>query len=465
LNGAQKLPFWEENVNKTLRIFMAVVLSLSLASPAVAKITLDGFYRLSAISQTHLSGTSAYGYKSNDVKSQNFIDQRLRLRLTNNVNEWVSVVYYAEIDTPFGEPSRGSIGAGGRIGGDGVNVETKNVYLNVLVPDTTVSVRAGLQWWTDSYDNIIAAQDMSAIVVKGKINDATDYQLMYSKWQDGDDFTFAGESDRNKWNDTDFYVAELKYKVSDYVKVGTSVYYLDDNTDTEFGTNPLDFDTRELFYYGASAEYRYCNFGVRGWVLVQDGEFENDTTGESADSTVIAANIKAKLEVDPGDIGLRLIYVSDNDDEDDASGFVGGQGTTEFNSDNLMIFLEDPYTTSSGTSRFAMADASDKGFGLFAVTATGNFTKGLPYGIYSKFGLGAFWSTSDDAGDDGIDKREGKFLGYEAAGRVGKVFIDKVDISLRAAYAVFGDFYDNTVEDGDDPDDVYKVTLMVNVPF
>ena len=71
----------------------------------------------------------------------------------------------------------------------------------------------------------------------------------------------------------------------------------------------------------------------------------------------------------------------------------------------------------------------------------------------------------------GVDVREGETLGYEVAARVGKVFAQKVDVSLRGAYAVFGDFYDNTVRNDagqgatGDPDDVYKVALMVNVPF
>jgi len=38
-------------------------------------------------------------------------------------------------------------------------------------------------------------------------------------------------------------------------------------------------------------------------------------------------------------------------------------------------------------------------------------------------------------------------------------------VSLRGAYAILGDFYDETAPGDDDPDDVWTTTLMVNVPF
>ncbi len=38
-------------------------------------------------------------------------------------------------------------------------------------------------------------------------------------------------------------------------------------------------------------------------------------------------------------------------------------------------------------------------------------------------------------------------LGYELCARIGKKFFEKVDVSLNASYADYGDFYDNTVTD------------------
>jgi hypothetical protein len=456
-------------VKKGLKITIALALCLAVASPALAEIKLDGFYRLQGISQTHLSGDAGSGFKSTDPHAQTMIDQRLRLRLINTVNEWVSVVYFAEIDAPFGEQSRGQIGGGGKVGADGVNIETKNFYLDLKLPDTTMAMRAGIQWWTDSYDNVVVADDMAAVLLTGKLGAATDYHLLYSKWDEGTGFSFAGRSGRNFWNDTDFYVAGITHKVNDSFKGGATVYFFDDNTDTS--DNLTDFDTRELFYYGLHADYRFRDFGVRGWALLQDGEFENNTTGEKVDSTSLATSVKGSMVIPQGDVGLRVTYVTDDDDDKDNNAFVGGQGTTEFSSDGLMIFYEDPLVLNSGTSRFAFADAAGRGFGLFAVNAMANLKKGLPMGLYANLAAGAFWSLTDDASDDNVDVREGKTLGYEVAARVGKVFAEKVDVSARVAYAAFGDFYDDTARDdkgqGDlgDPDDVYKAVLMVNVPF
>lgn len=458
-------------MKKVSKISIALALCLAVASPALAEIKLDGYYRLQGIAQTHLSGQSAFGFKSTDPHAQTMIDNRMRLRLTNIVNEWVSVVYFAEIDAPFGEPSRGEIGPGGRVTGDGVNVESKNFYLDFKLPDTSLAMRAGLQGWGDAYDAVVVADDMAAVLLTGKLGDATDFHLLYSKWDEGTRFTFAGRSGRNLWNDTDFYAAGITHKVNDSFKAGATVYFFDDNTDTTPTVDAGDFDTRELFYYGLNADYRFSDFGLRGWVLLQDGEFENDSTGDTVDSTALAASVKGMMIIPQGDVGLRVTYVSDDDDDKDNNAWVGGQGTTEFGNENLMIFYEDSLVNNSGTSRFAFADAAGRGFGLLAVNAVANLKKGLPMGLYANLGAGAFWSLTDDASEDDVDVREGETLGYEVAARVGKVFAEKVDVSLRGAYAAFGDFYDDTVRDDEgegslgNPDDVYRVALMVNVPF
>jgi hypothetical protein len=189
------------------------------------------------------------------------------------------------------------------------------------------------------------------------------------------------------------------------------------------------------------------------------------------------------MVIPQGDVALRFTYVSDDDSRSRNNAFVGGQGTTELSGDNLMIFLEDSLVNNSGTSRFAFADAANQGFGLFAVNAMANLKKGLPMGLYANLGAGAFWALEDErngTNDTHVsgtlvtaasDKRAGDFLGYEVAARVGKVFAEKVDVSARVAYAVFGDFYDDSARDDKgegrigDPDDVYKAVLMVNVPF
>lgn len=86
----------------------------------------------------------------------------------------------------------------------------------------------------------------------------------------------------------------------------------------------------------------------------------------------------------------------------------------------------------------------------------------LPSDMYLKWGLGYYSAVEDQADDNAATKREGKTLGYEVAARVGKTYFGKVDVSLNASYAGYGDFYDTAAGD---PDNTYKSYLMVNVPF
>ena len=113
------------------------------------------------------------------------------------------------------------------------------------------------------------------------------------------------------------------------------------------------------------------------------------------------------------------------------------------------------------------------GFGLLAFVLSGNHK--LPEDMYLGWGAGYYMAMDDrarrlvTASHSTIQRLpRGDTLGYEVCARVGKKFFEKVDISLNASYAGYGDFYDNTSQDGervDDPDATYKTYLMVNVPF
>jgi hypothetical protein len=85
--------------------------------------------------------------------------------------------------------------------------------------------------------------------------------------------------------------------------------------------------------------------------------------------------------------------------------------------------------------------------------------------MYLNWGAGYYMAMDEERDDEGVDSREGDTLGYEIAARFGKKFFEKLDISLNASYADYGDFYDNTINGEDDPDATYKGYLMVSVPW
>lgn len=430
-------------MNKVTRILLAVGLILAVATPALAEFKFNGFYRLLGYTEEKKSTVDDEG------DSQQFIDQRFRAKLTYTLNENVSVVYFAEIDTPWGEPGsstkypggQGGVSSSFAGGADGVNIETKNVYLDLKFGDTAAQV--GIIGVADAFQSIVANDDMAAVAVTQKLGSTT-LKGVYSKWdEDG--------NERSDWDDFDFYVLEASNKFNDNFTAGAGVYWMDDNRD--------DLDGTEIFFYGLNADARFGKFGIDGFVVMQDGE--NETANQDIEG--LAASVKGKVKLDNGDFGLRLIYFTDDDDADDQGRWAGFKGQYEFVGENQMQFLCDPFVMNDGKERYALNDAVGGGYGLMAAVLSGNHK--LPSAMYLKWGVGYYRALEDQADDNAATNREGKTLGYEVAARFGKTYFDKVDVSLNASWAEYGNFYDDTVNGTDDPDGTYKTYLMVNVPF
>lgn len=462
-------------MNKVTRILLAIGLILAVAAPAFAEFKLNGYYRLVGYGEEK---KAAGGSTDEEGDSQSFIDQRLRMRANWTLNDNVGLVYFAEVDTTWGENNKAAMGQGGMSSGfgggaDGVNVETKQAFLDLKFGDTAAQL--GIVGVADAFQSIVVNDDMAGAQVTHKLGN-TNLKLVYSKW-DEDDADGANDSTvRGDWDDFDFYVGEVGHKFNDNFKAGLGVYFMDDNR-ADAVTNAGDYD-QEVFFYGLNADARFGNFGIDGFVMMQDGErqYTNPVaTGqmEDYDFTGYAASAKLNYKLESGDLGLRVIYFTEDDENDEDGRWQGFKGQYAFVKENQMQFLTDPYVMNDGKERYAEVDAIGGGYGLLAVIVSGNHK--LPSDMYLNWGAGYYMAADDttNAGTQGTDielKREGDELGYEVCVRVGKKYFEKVDVSLNASYAGYGDFYDNTVaKDGvansGDPDDTYKTYLMVNVPF
>lgn len=462
-------------MNKVTRILLAVGLILAVATPALAEFKLNGYYRLmgyagevrsgGSTAETGNGGASSaqVGFDTNNTgdeegDSRTMIDQRLRMMLTYTLNENVAIVYHGEVDTVWGESGKGANNAG-KLGADGVNVETKNVYLDLKSGD--LAARLGVQTLGDAYQGIVFFDDMAAANFTYKMG-ATTLNGAYSKWDEDDN--------RSDWDDRDFWIADVKHKFSDNFNAGASVYFEQDND-----SNGADTQTTERFFYGLNADAKFSSFNVNGFVVLADSEVDN-ATGTDVDGSALAASIRGAMKLDNGDVGLRVIYFSEDDDDKDADNWRTPVGRYDFYNENLMQFLTDKFVCNYGKERYAMADAAEAGYGLLGFVASGNHK--LPSNMYLNWGAGYFLAMDDKRNDEAVASREGETLGYEVAARLGKKYFEKVDVSLNLSYAGYGDFYDNTavssvtfpggvrtVTLGEDPDATYKAYLMVNVPF
>ncbi len=453
-------------MNKVLKTLLVLGLAVAVATPALAEFKFNGYFRTAMYSVIQKDGTE-------EGDSQQFVTQRFRAKLTNTLNENVSIVYYGEVDTDWGVNRYANsslnaagdrevgVGGGGQRGADGINVETKNVYLDLKFDNTKATI--GVQTMRDGMQGIVFFDDMAGIKATQTYGD-TAVTAIYSKWDEGADWGYP--TGKSNWDDTDFYGLVVNQKFSDAFKAGLELYWYDQNTETATGHSQAD-----VYFYGPTFAFTQDNLSIDGFLVFQDGDAEvyNTTTKVKTTNDVdgFALSAKAKMKIDGGDIGLRLMYFTDDDDAKDQGKWQGFYGAYEFVGENLQQFLCDAYVTDANKHRYALTDAAAAGYGLFGAVASGNHN--LSDTMYFKWGAGYFMSLEEKRDNEAVKSRQGDTLGYEVSARVGKKFFDKVDVSLNASYAGYGDFYDDQVTDDKglaaDPDSTYQAYLMVNVPF
>jgi hypothetical protein len=424
-------------MKKLVLALVALAAIVAVATPALAEVSLNGYYRMQMIGRSFTA----------TQKTNSFVDNRLRLKMTNTISDNISVVYYGEVDTPWGEAGKsayyeGATGpvtsGGGKISADGVNVETKNAYVNFKVPDTTFSVRTGIQGWGTgkAFENLVVADDMAGISVMGDLGPLK-ANFIYSKWN---------ENDRDNWDDVDFYGLNLGMKASEQVGLKLFLGYKDDNTAED--TN---------MYVGVNGDVMIGDVGVEAFVLYKN--LTSDATPTGTEGSAYAADLKAKMKMPFGGMKAHLAYFSNDDDANDDNAFDNAPGVYEYAYDNLMIFLTDAYYNNGSRGALAIKDAAYAGYGLMFLTVSGDIK--MANDMYAKYGVGYFTAT-DDAINGAAASKAGKDLGFEVDAMIGKKFAEKYDVSLRGAYAVTGDFYQVA---GVDADDMFKVVAMVNVGF
>jgi hypothetical protein len=94
--------------------------------------------------------------------SVSYVTQRMRMYFNFIASENLKLVYKNEIDIEWGDvASTNARNDGGGRGADTVNLETKNVYLEFMVPDTPVKATMGLQGIT-LHKGYFASDDFSA---------------------------------------------------------------------------------------------------------------------------------------------------------------------------------------------------------------------------------------------------------------------------------------------------------------
>jgi hypothetical protein len=128
-------------MKRLLFCLVALIAVFALVMPASAvEMKVNGIWNTKAYAVDNYDG-----YDDTDDSFQ-YVTQRMRMYFNFISSENLKLVYKNEIDFEWGDSAfKNSRNDGGGLGGDTVNLETKNIYLEFMVPDTPVKATIGLQ--------------------------------------------------------------------------------------------------------------------------------------------------------------------------------------------------------------------------------------------------------------------------------------------------------------------------------
>ena len=128
-------------MKRLLICLVALIAVFALVMPAsAAEMKINGIWNAKAWARDNYDGDD-----DTDDSTQ-YVTQRMRMYFNAIASENLKLVYKNEIDMEWGDEAAGvDRNSGGGLGGDQINLETKNVYLEFMVPDTPVKATLGLQ--------------------------------------------------------------------------------------------------------------------------------------------------------------------------------------------------------------------------------------------------------------------------------------------------------------------------------
>jgi hypothetical protein len=419
-------------MKKLLLATLCGALALTMAVPAMADHTLGGYYRVQFMSVKGLDSNNMNA----DGDTTNFVDQRLRAKWTNSINDYVTVVWYGEVDTFWGNGQYAGRNSGGGLDADSANVETKNAYAVIKIPDTSFVVKVGVQGFGDIFGDMYFDNDVAGISTTAKFG-MTSVNLAWLKFKEGDT---AVE------DDTDMYALTVGLAPSDAVKVNLGAYYQYENT----GAGSDSENT--LLTIGATAAF------AAGPVMLDFGLANQSSETGTVDGSALMGWVKAAMTFGDVKTFARVLYISNDDDANDNDRWTN-LSVFEFYKDGLMIFGTDVRYNNGPGGRYAYNAAYD-GYGLLGLTLGADMKIAGDYALH----LGLFTGvTLDEAIDDAADSKEGTTLGTEINCQLSRNVGEKANVALRGAYAFLGDYYDAAA--GDDPDDMYTVSVVLNIGY
>jgi len=292
-------------MKRLLFCLVALIAVFALVMPTyAAEVKISGLWNAKAWAKDNYDGDD------DTDDSYQYITQRMRMYFNIIASENLKLVYKNEIDFEWGDAAFvNSRNSGGGLGGDSVNLETKNVYLEFMVPDTPVKATMGLQgvalhrgWFID--DDVAAARfDMNF-----------DPVTVTAYWA-GADGLEANDPDAS--NDVWHLVASGAYKAENMDARLTFGYQKGPNDDSRNPSSPETPESDDL--YLVMGEFN-MSFDMVSFFVIAGKNFgelksDNSTQDRNYDGYMFHAGVDFALDM--ATLRAQFIYASGDDEKID----------------------------------------------------------------------------------------------------------------------------------------------------
>ncbi|MDD2310381.1 MAG: porin [Desulfuromonadaceae bacterium] len=453
--------------SNVLAALVTLGLAAAVATPAMA---LENQFSGAFTSFYDLSNYSAAGndgYSSNfnglqkSAPTENYFVQRVRLGYIAKATDDVKLVTKFELDYNYWGNSSytNTRGSGGAIGADSINLETKNLYLDLNLPKK-VNAKIGMMGNTDAFKGIIFDADMAGVLLSHEYANAG-VTAGFFRFNDN-----GGTLGKNA---QDMFALDGKYSVSKDLKVGAAYYYISDdrsngsttsitNNGTIVGynsndgtaiyslaptitTTPNPANDVKVHTLGLNAETTVGPLTLTGFALAQFGDLSNTQKAKG-----YAFNLGARMPLAGGTIRSELLYAAGGNNS------LYTPQTSEGGAfyDNEMIILgRDKNATTIDNAIVYDVNNYNQGVIFGSVGYDYTFTPKLS----GSANIG-FAAVSDSTGPNDSD-----YLGTEVNFETNYKIIPSVTVGARAGYVVLGDYFASNL------DDPYDVKLIAKFSF
>ncbi len=447
---------------KTLVITASAALTVATAVPALAlENEFHGIFRLFGAVSNFNGSLPTKDANGNDtglylpaedgkrVPTATYIAQRARLMYIAKANDDLKLVTHFEIDSRWGDAAyTNRRNQGGAIGADTVNLETKSVYLDFNCPITGANVKVGMQPYDDAFKGVLFGADMAGLLASRSFG-SLDASAGFFRF---DDKGLPGKKAR------DMVAATAKYAVTKDLKVGGAYYFIDDDRSGDYGyVNQEQGETNTFHNLGINAEANLGPVTLDGFFLYQFGSLRSPV---GRHVSAFAGNVGARGKIGPGTARAEFLYVSGDTGGSSTNAFQSVDDEHGFYNGNMQLLFRDAYAMTIDNAVVYTSNNQDQG----VIAGFLGYDLPITSKLSTSFNAG-FASVAKENRNSTLDTSNGKYLGTEVNASVDYKLFDNMTASVRGAYVILGDYFDDVTTDGKDPEDPYMGSVILNYAF